>query len=163
MPDIFSKEKRSELMSHIRSSGTVIEQRLQTIVYEALGGDWKLQENVRCLPGSPDVVIPGLRLAIFANGCFFHCCPSHGRVPESNRDYWEPKLVANKRRDNRNYRHLRAAGLSVWCVWEHDLEGKRLAKTTRIFRSRLLRRAATMGVEPISQLSPTSSPPSAQG
>lgn len=72
------------------------------------------------MPGRPDIVIPNLNLAIFLDGCFFHLCPKHGRIPDSNRDYWEPKLLGNVRRDARSRRALRRMGFAVWRFWEHD-------------------------------------------
>jgi len=92
MADVFPPEQRSEIMSRIRSSGTTLEARLCASVREALGGRWRIDRNVRTLPGQPDVVVAGLHLAIFADGCFYHGCPEHGHMPKSNVDYWLPKL-----------------------------------------------------------------------
>ena len=130
----------------IRSKGTTIEKRLLGLVAESLGPKWDIQENARELPGVPDIVVPHLQLAIFANGCFYHLCPIHGRIPNTNRDYWEAKLIANRRRDIRNHRKLRAMDLSVWQFWEHDLEGKRLLRTARILDRRLSRRRDAIGI-----------------
>ena len=137
MPDVFTKAKRSEVMSRIRSSGTAIEDRLYDAVREVLGWRWRIDRNVKGLPGSPDLVIPSLRLAVFADGCFYHGCSRHGRIPESNRAYWEPKLRANALRDTRNRRKLRSMGYSVWRFWEHDLEGRRVLTTKRTVARRL--------------------------
>jgi len=78
-------------MSRIRSSGTAPEERLYQAVRDALGHRWRIDRNVTSMLGRPDVVIPPLQLAIFADGCFFHGCPEHYRPPLSNRDYWVPK------------------------------------------------------------------------
>ena len=87
------------------------------------------------------MVVPGLRLAIFADGCFFHGCPDHGHVPKSRVDYWLPKLVRNRRRDRANRRALRRMGFAVWRFWEHELRGRRMARTqmalTRKLEARL--------------------------
>jgi DNA mismatch endonuclease, patch repair protein len=93
--------------------------------------------NVRTLPGQPDVVVPGLRLAIFADGCFYHGCPEHGHVPKSNVDYWFPKLTRNQRRDRANRRALRRMGFAVWRLWEHELKGRRMARTQMALARRL--------------------------
>jgi DNA mismatch endonuclease (patch repair protein) len=66
MADIFTPEKRSEIMSRIRSTGTTPETRLWVLVRAALGRRWRIDRNVRTLPGQPDVLIPSLRLAVFA-------------------------------------------------------------------------------------------------
>lgn len=57
---------------------------------------------------------------MFVDGCFWHCCPLHGRVPASNPSYWQPKLEANAARDRRLDAALAAAGWQVVRVWEHE-------------------------------------------
>jgi DNA mismatch endonuclease (patch repair protein) len=120
--DIWTPEKRSEVMSLIRGTGTKPELALQAIVRAALPR-WKVEVGATSIPGRPDVYIPSLRLAIFAHGCFWHSCPRHGKIPKSNIEYWAPKLAANKARDQRLERLLRRRGIGVWNVWEHDLRG----------------------------------------
>jgi DNA mismatch endonuclease (patch repair protein) len=137
MTDIFTPEKRSAIMSRIRSSGTTPEARLCALVREALGGRWRIDTNVRALPGQPDVVVPGLRLVLFADGCFYHGCPEHGHVPKSNAGYWLPKLARNRRRDRASRRALREMGYAVWSLWEHQLAGRRLARTRLALARRL--------------------------
>ena len=129
MTDVFDPQKRSEIMSRIRSAGTTPEALLYQIVRGSLGHRWKIQKNVRGLPGQPDIVIPTLSVAIFADGCFFHLCPVHGRIPESNRSYWGPKLAGNVKRDKENAERLIELGYSVWRYWEHEFRGKNLAVT----------------------------------
>lgn len=135
--DIFSARKRSEIMSRIRSSGTAPEAVLHSLVRQALGGRWRIDENVRELPGQPDCLIPGLRLAIFVDGCFYHSCPLHKHAPKSNRSYWIPKLRRNTQRDKVNRRALRKMGFTVWRFWEHDLKKSRVEKTAIRLRRRL--------------------------
>src|ERR1700742_669880 len=57
-----------------------------------------------------DIVFPSARVAVYVDGCFWHCCPEHGRVPAANRDYWEPKLARNVERDRQVSETLRAEG-----------------------------------------------------
>lgn len=137
MPDVFTAEKRSEVMSRIRSSGTAIEERLFILVQSCLGNGWKISKNERGLPGAPDIHVPQLRLVVFVDGCFYHMCPKHGRIPDSNRTYWEPKLQANRKRDNRNRDKLRRMGYAVWRVWEHDLNRKNVDRTARMLEKRI--------------------------
>lgn len=61
----------------------------------------------------PDIVFRGERVAVFVDGCFWHRCPDHGRMPNANRSYWEPKLNGNVQRDLRDNRELAATG---WLV-----------------------------------------------
>lgn len=137
MADIFTAAKRSEVMSRIKSCGTTPETALYACVRGALGGRWRVDRNVRRLPGQPDVLIPGLRLVIFADGCFYHSCPRHKHVPKSNKSYWIPKLRRNRRRDRMNRRALRRMGFSVWSFWEHDLKKSTVEKTALRLQRRL--------------------------
>lgn len=130
-------------MSQIRSSGSLIERRLYAIVRATLGKRTRIVRNAPLL-GRPDLFVPSLRLVIFADGCFYHCCPQHGRVPKSNREYWEPKLARNVSRDNARRRKLRQGGLAVWRIWEHSLEGRALARTSVHLRARLTSRKALL-------------------
>ena len=63
-----------------------------------------------------------MRVAIFADGCFFHHCPIHGRIPDSRPEYWEPKIHRNVERDRINDAELRRRGYQVWRYWEHDFK-----------------------------------------
>lgn len=128
-------------MSAIRSTGTGPEVTLQKIVRGALPR-WKVEIHPSSLVGRPDFYLPSLGLAIFVQGCFWHSCPLHGKVPKSNQGYWEPKLKANVSRDRRIERQLRRQGLAVWHVWEHDLRQPRLASTGARLSGRLKKRAA---------------------
>jgi DNA mismatch endonuclease (patch repair protein) len=144
MVDIYSRRKRSEIMSRIKSSGTTPEQRLHSMLRRVLGHRWRIDSNVQTLPGRPDFLIPSLRLIIFADGCFYHRCPKHGHIPKSNGRYWSPKLWNNYRRDSSSRRRLRDRGYSVWRLWEHSLKGtaaeKTLAQLERRIKKRMLDR-----------------------
>lgn len=130
MGDVFSPEKRSEVMASIRSKGTKIERTLHEIVREVLGHRWRIDSHVDDLPGKPDLVVPSLRLALFADSCFFHSCPEHGRIPDSNRDYWKPKIARNVERDRETDEALASRGYEVVRVWEHELKTVRARATT---------------------------------
>ena len=73
------------------------------------------------LPGSPDFAFPKRRIAVFLDGCFWHGCDRHFRLPVANRPYWLNKVERNRCRDRRTTRALRAAGWRVLRVWEHSL------------------------------------------
>ncbi|MBI4962175.1 MAG: very short patch repair endonuclease [Desulfomonile tiedjei] len=137
MTDIFSKAKRSEIMSRIRSSGTKMECALYKMVREILGPRPRIHRNMHKLPGRPDIVIPSLKLIIFADGCFYHVCPLHGHTPKSNATYWAPKLERNIKHDKRNRQQLRKMGYSVWRFWEHDFLTKNKEKTFLKLQKRL--------------------------
>ena len=119
MADIFSKKKRSLLMSAIRSKGNkATEGKLASIMREHKITGWRRHQR---LFGTPDFVFYRQRIAVFVDGCFWHGCPQHGSVPESNRDFWLSKLISNKRRDRRVSRQLRNGGWKVVRFWAHDL------------------------------------------
>ncbi|WP_241153785.1 very short patch repair endonuclease [Nocardioides pantholopis] len=67
----------------------------------------------------PDIVFTRAKVAVFVDGCFWHCCPDHGRPPTQNTGYWGPKLARNVERDRLYDSALREAGWSLVRVWEH--------------------------------------------
>jgi len=68
----------------------------------------------------PDIVFTARRVAVFVDGCFWHCCPDHGSQPASNTWYWEPKLRRNVERDRAADTALGEAGWTVVRLWEHS-------------------------------------------
>jgi DNA mismatch endonuclease, patch repair protein len=143
MADNHTPEQRSANMARIRSSGTTPEERLYQAVRTTLGYRWRIDRNVKTMPGCPDVVIPSLRLVIFADGCFFHGCPKHYRAPLSNTEYWTPKIAGNIARDKVQQAILEADGWSVWRVWEHELIKSAHPETELTLRHKLNELART--------------------
>lgn len=120
MTDILSKEKRSEVMAAIRSSGNrSTELRLARILRASSITGWRRDQ---ALAGRPDFVFRQERLAVFVDGCFWHGCPWHCRMPKSEQGYWEPKISRNKARDKAIRDALVAAGWRVHRIWEHSLK-----------------------------------------
>jgi DNA mismatch endonuclease, patch repair protein len=113
-------------------------------VRDALGHRWRIDRNASYLPGKPDVVVPSLGLCIFVDGCFFHGCPRHYRVPRTRSEYWAAKVARNQARDRRHARELRTGGWAVWRFWEHDLKGPRLEATATGLKRRISRRRAVV-------------------
>jgi DNA mismatch endonuclease (patch repair protein) len=76
------------------------------------------------LPGKPDLVFPSRKKVIFVHGCFWHQHAGcrEGRVPDSRRSYWGPKLFKNQQRDVENRTHLEEMGWKVLVVWECELK-----------------------------------------
>ena len=132
MADIWSKRKRSEVMSLIRSHGNkATELRLISIMRAAGITGWRRKQK---LAGRPDFVFRKQRMAIFVDGCFWHGCPRHGSKPDSNRAFWRNKFAINKARDKRITRELRRQGWHVMRVWEHSLK-QPLVVAKKIFRA----------------------------
>lgn len=68
----------------------------------------------------PDVVFTRARVAVFVDGCFWHCCPIHGNKPRANHGYWGPKLERNVARDTAVTAALETNGWIVVRGWEHE-------------------------------------------
>lgn len=126
-------------MSAIRSSGTKAEQALAALIAETFPRRKVIMHAD--LPGRPDFFLPGLRAAVFVNGCFWHACVRHGRTPDDNAEYWIPKLQRNRSRDRKADRRLREAGIRPVRIWEHDLRGRAAITGRERVRRRLLRLA----------------------
>jgi DNA mismatch endonuclease (patch repair protein) len=67
----------------------------------------------------PDIVFARKRVAVFVDGCFWHCCPLHGHQPRVNTGYWEKKLRRNVERDHLDSEALAEEGWKVVRIWEH--------------------------------------------
>jgi DNA mismatch endonuclease (patch repair protein) len=121
MTDVYGPEKRSAVMRRVKGSGTGPELVVRRLIWR-LGGRYRL--NRADLPGKPDIVLPGRRLAIFVHGCFWHGhdCARGARVPKANRDYWLGKVARNRERDAAARAALAAAGWRVETVWECELK-----------------------------------------
>ena len=134
MPDVFTKAKRSEVMSRIRSRGNRdTELRLIALMREHGITGWRRHARVF---GKPDVVFRAAKLAVFVDGCFWHGCPRHATMPANNRPFWKAKLTRNAARDRDVTRTLRKAGWRVLRVWECALTRTRSARTVaRIARA----------------------------
>jgi DNA mismatch endonuclease (patch repair protein) len=120
MTDIFTPEKRSEVMSRIRGRDTTPELTLRSLLH-GLGYRFTVNgHRNRSLPGKPDLVLPKFRTVIFVHGCFWHAhegCP-HFRLPKSRRAWWQAKLAGNRARDQRNEAAIRSLGWHVVTIWE---------------------------------------------
>ena len=119
--DVFSEEKRSEVMRAVKDANTKPELKLRKALF-ARGFRYRL--HARDLPGKPDLVFPRYRSVIFINGCFWHGhdCARGARVPKSNRDYWLAKVARNKARDEDIVKALAALGWRAYIVWECSLQ-----------------------------------------
>ncbi len=119
MADQFTKAKRSEIMAAVRSRGNKeTELRLAEILRSCGISGWRRHERIR---GCPDFVFPRARLAVFVDGCFWHGCPKHCRMPAANRSYWQEKISRNISRDRATVRALKAEGWRVLRLWAHTL------------------------------------------
>lgn len=121
MTDVFTPEKRSAVMRRVKGKDTAPE-RLVRRLLTALGVRYRLQRAD--LPGKPDIVMPGRRLALQIHGCFWHGhdCARGARVPKANRDYWLAKVGRNRARDADTIARLQALGWRVETLWECEMK-----------------------------------------
>ena len=66
-----------------------------------------------------DIAFTRWRVCVLVDGCFWHSCPEHGNLPQTNRDWWRWKLDRIRERDADTDNALRALGWTVVRVWEH--------------------------------------------
>lgn len=124
MADVFTPEKRSQIMARITGRNTKPEIVVRKLIH-ALGYRFRLHCDT--LPGTPDIVLPRLEKVVFVNGCFWHGHQGCARatVPTTNTKFWRKKIEGNIARDKRTVRKLRRQGWGVMVVWEcqtRDLE-----------------------------------------
>ena len=117
--DTVSKQKRSEIMSRIKSRDSKIE----TLFRKEL---WKLgfryRKNSGKYFGKPDIVLKQHKTVVFVDSCFWHGCKKHCRLPSTRKNYWLPKIARNKQRDKEVSRHYKKIGWKIVRVWEHNLK-----------------------------------------
>ena len=115
--DVFSPEKRSQVMSRIRSKDTKPEKIIRSILHK-LG--FRFRINRKDLPGKPDIVLPKYKTVIFVHGCFWHqhegC--KYAVMPKSNINYLKTKITNNVDRYKFNVKSLNEIGLNVLSIWE---------------------------------------------
>ena len=124
--DVFTPEKRSEVMSRIRGRDTKPELALRSMLHR-LGYRFTVNgPKNQSLPGKPDLVLPKYRTVIFVHGCFWHGHENcrHFRLPKSRRAFWKAKIEGNQARDLRNETALRHLGWHVVTIWECALRKK---------------------------------------
>lgn len=115
--DVFTKKKRSEIMSKIRSKNTKAE---MAVFRELRKRGIYFQKHYKRAPGSPDIALPRKKIAIFIDGDFWHgyqFFKTKSRLPKK---YWREKIESNIRRDKSNRAKLKKAGWKVMRVWEHE-------------------------------------------
>lgn len=115
--DRIDRETRARNMSRIRSKDTGPELIVRSILHK---NGYRFRLHYKSLPGSPDIVLPMYRTAIFVHGCFWHqhegC--EHRYRPKSNADFWNRKLDRNVERDSETRKALEDLGWKVFIVWE---------------------------------------------
>ena len=88
---------------------------------------FRYRKNDKRLPGKPDIVLPKYKTVIFIQGCFWHghYCKA-GKLPETNKEFWESKIDSSIERDKKNQRELKKLGWKVIVIWQCELKNKEL-------------------------------------
>lgn len=121
MADVFSKKKRSEIMSAVKSKDTKIELSFRKTLWQK---GYRYRKNSAKYFGKPDIVLKKYQTAIFLDSCFWHGCKKHGTIPTTRQKFWTEKINRNKKRDKEVVRHYKKIGWRVIRIWEHDLKRK---------------------------------------
>ena len=120
MPDTVSRSARSRIMARVKSKGTGPELKVRRKLHRA---GYRFRLHRKDLPGSPDLLLPKYRLALFVNGCFWHW---HGckrsRMPNSNVEYWTAKIERNVNRDRETRDELERMGWRHRVIWECQVD-----------------------------------------
>ncbi|MCK6685882.1 MAG: very short patch repair endonuclease [Thermoanaerobaculia bacterium] len=105
------------MMAGIKGRDTKPEVLIRKALFAA---GFRFRLHRKDLPGSPDIVLPGRRVAVFVHGCFWHAHPGcrYAKTPATRREFWEAKLAANAERDRRARDALLSSGWRVLVVWE---------------------------------------------
>jgi DNA mismatch endonuclease (patch repair protein) len=131
MADVHPSKARHYNMTQIRSKDTKPEVMVRKFLFSK---GLRFRKNDKRYPGCPDIVFPKYKTIVFVNGCFWH---SHSNcressIPETNREYWEPKLKRTQERDKNNIYSLEKNGWNVIVVWECEL--KKAVRDERLAR-----------------------------
>jgi DNA mismatch endonuclease, patch repair protein len=130
--DTVSRFVRSAVMRAVKSYGNKSTE-LKTVrlfkEFRIIG--WRRHSKIN---GKPDFVFPKQKIACFIDGCFWHGCREHCRMPKGNNIYWSQKIAGNKARDRNVKRALTIKGWLVVRIWEHELKRRPTARIKRLRR-----------------------------
>jgi DNA mismatch endonuclease, patch repair protein len=135
MADVFTRKKRSEVMSRIKGQDTKLEIKIRSRLFK---DGFRFRKNDKRYPGKPDILLPKYKTAIFINGCFWHghkgC--KYFVVPKTRTEFWVNKINTNIKNDKKNHGLLKKMGWKVMCYWECQLK-KDFEKSIREMERRL--------------------------
>lgn len=115
-----SSDAARKVMRANSSGDTAPELALRSALHRAGFRYFTHRRPISGFPCAADLIFPRSRLCVFVDGCFWHGCETHRRVPAANASYWGPKIARNVERDRRNNDFLRGMGWRVIRIWEHE-------------------------------------------
>lgn len=126
MPDVFSKEKRSEVMRAVRSKGNKSTEIALINIFKSYKiSGWRRNFN---LTGKPDFVFTKQKLIVFVDGCYWHGHSCRERKHGANDEYWKEKIANNKKRDRFVTKKLKSSGWKVIRIWECEIRKHKYAR-----------------------------------
>jgi DNA mismatch endonuclease, patch repair protein len=143
--DIFTRQKRSQVMSRIRGRDTKPELAVRSVLHR---WGYRFRLFQKDLPGRPDVVLPRYRAVVFVHGCFWHRHPGcqFAYTPKSRRQFWRKKFTGNVTRDAVAQTQLAKLGWKVITVWE--CETNSVEQLEKVLRRRGLARPSAVLTRP---------------
>lgn len=137
MADIFTKQKRSRIMSKITGKETKPEILVRKYLF---ANGFRYRKNAKELPGKPDIVLPKFKTVIFVHGCFWHghkgCNKS--ALPSTNTKFWKEKISKTVERDKTKARKLLQAGWNVLTIWQCELQSKVREKNLNRLKNQII-------------------------
>ena len=118
MTDVLNPQQRSYCMSQIRGKDT----KPEIVFRKALWREGFRYSLKYKLYGKPDIILPGRKIAVFIDGCFWHGWPLHYNKPNTNKKFWKEKIKKNIERDKQVNRYLKKNGWQVVRYWEHQVK-----------------------------------------
>lgn len=128
MTDIVSRNKRSEIMSRIKSKDSKIETLFRKELWKK---GFRYSKNSSKYFGKPDIVLLKYKTVILIDSCFWHGCKKHCRIPTTRKKYWIEKIERNKKRDKEVSKYYKKQGWKILRVWEHEIK-KRSEEITKL-------------------------------
>jgi DNA mismatch endonuclease, patch repair protein len=117
--DNLTLEQRKKNMQNIRYKDTKMEILVRSALHKK---GLRFRKNLSKLSGKPDIVFSKKKVVIFLDSCFWHLCPYHHTIPQTNPNYWVPKLKRNKKRAKEVNYQLKKEGWTVLRFWEHQVK-----------------------------------------
>lgn len=123
MTDIFSKDKRSRIMSAIKGKETQPEILVRRYLFSK---GFRYRKNDPRLPGKPDIVLPKYKKIIFIHGCFWHghSCAKGSKLPQTRKEFWKNKIASNMDHDKIVMDNLESEGWKVIVLWDCEIKSK---------------------------------------
>ncbi len=133
MADRLAPSQRSANMRAVKAKDTRCELALRKALWKEGIRGYRL--HCRFLPGKPDIVFTKHKLVVFVDGCFWHGCPRCRTIPETNREFWQKKIISNIERAKSVSAELQAEGWTVLRFWEHEIHNELTTCVERVRQS----------------------------